>query len=150
MYLFMLHIWVHSSCLQTHQRRAGIRSFTDGCESSCGYWGLNSGPLEEQPSLRPNYDSFVFMLSEGLAHADFISQLHPLPSSIIKRDYLIMCSLSLAQPSLSSASITRSGSMTEYYFKFFPDTHKRKGCKELKQPSWSQEGTGRAAVCSQR
>jgi hypothetical protein len=24
---------------------------TDGCKLPCGYWGLNPGPLEEQPVL---------------------------------------------------------------------------------------------------
>jgi hypothetical protein len=38
---------------------------TDGCEPSCGCWGLNSGPLEEQsvlfttePSLQPGWMNF--------------------------------------------------------------------------------------------
>ena len=50
---------VHCSCLQTHQKRASDL-ITDGCEPPCGYWELNSGPLEEQsvlltaePSLQP-------------------------------------------------------------------------------------------------
>jgi hypothetical protein len=54
-----LFIWVHCSCLQTHQKRASD-PITDGCELPCGCWELNSGPPEEQsvllttgPSLQP-------------------------------------------------------------------------------------------------
>jgi hypothetical protein len=43
-------MWVHCSCLQTHQKRASDPA-TDGCESPCGCWALNSGPLEEQSVL---------------------------------------------------------------------------------------------------
>jgi hypothetical protein len=57
--LFILCIWVHCSCLQTHQKRA-LDPITDGCEPLCGCWESNSGPLEEQsvffptePSLQP-------------------------------------------------------------------------------------------------
>ena len=47
---FILFIWVHCSCLQTHQKRVSD-SIMDGCESPCGCWELNSGPLEEQSVL---------------------------------------------------------------------------------------------------
>ena len=43
-----------------HTRRGHPIPLHDGCESSCGCWELNSGPLEEQsvllgtePSLQP-------------------------------------------------------------------------------------------------
>jgi hypothetical protein len=45
--LFILCIWVHCSCLQTHQKRASDL-ISDGLEPPCGCWELNSGPLEEQ------------------------------------------------------------------------------------------------------
>jgi hypothetical protein len=38
------------SYLQTHQKRA-LDPITDGCEPPCGFWELNSGPLEEQSVL---------------------------------------------------------------------------------------------------
>jgi hypothetical protein len=47
---FILCIQVHCSCLQTHQKRASDL-ITDGCEPPCGFWELNSGPLEEQSVL---------------------------------------------------------------------------------------------------
>ena len=57
--LFVLFLWVHCSCLHTHQKRTSD-PITDGCEPPCGCWELNSGPLEEQsvlltaePSLLP-------------------------------------------------------------------------------------------------
>ena len=51
--LFLLFIYMSTgSCLQTHQKRA-LDPITDGCEPPCGYWDLNSGPLEEQLVLLP-------------------------------------------------------------------------------------------------
>jgi hypothetical protein len=37
-------------CLQTHQKRVS-NPISEGCEQPCGYWELNSGPLEEQVVL---------------------------------------------------------------------------------------------------
>jgi hypothetical protein len=48
--IFILCMWVHYSCLQTHQKRASD-SITDGCEPPCGCWDLNSGPSQEQSVL---------------------------------------------------------------------------------------------------
>jgi hypothetical protein len=48
--LFILCIWVHYSCLQIHQKRESD-PITDGCEPPCGFWELNSGPLEDQSVL---------------------------------------------------------------------------------------------------
>ena len=52
------------SRLQTHQKRASAPTI-DGWEAPCGFWELNSGPLEEQPvlltaepSLQPQYFYF--------------------------------------------------------------------------------------------
>jgi hypothetical protein len=63
--LFIVCIWVHCSCHQTHQKRASD-PITDGCEPPCGCWELNSGPLEEQwvlltaePSLQPPRNNFL-------------------------------------------------------------------------------------------
>ena len=50
MYLIILCICVHCSCLQTHQKRSSD-CIADGCESPCGSWELNSGPQEEQSVL---------------------------------------------------------------------------------------------------
>jgi hypothetical protein len=61
-YLFILCIWVHCSCLQTHQKRASD-FFIDGCESPGGCWNLNSGPLEEQSVLlttEPSHQPKIF------------------------------------------------------------------------------------------
>ena len=41
---------VRCSCLQTLQKRASAL-LTDGYESPCGWWELNSEPLEEQSVL---------------------------------------------------------------------------------------------------
>ncbi|EDM03409.1 rCG61825 [Rattus norvegicus] len=43
-------MWVHRSCLQTHQKRASD-PITDGCEPPCVAGNLNSGPLQEQSVL---------------------------------------------------------------------------------------------------
>jgi hypothetical protein len=60
-----LCIWVHCSCLQTHQKRSSDL-ITDGCEPPCGCWELNSVPLEEhsvlltaEPSLQPQKQKFL-------------------------------------------------------------------------------------------
>ena len=57
-------MYVHCSCLQTHQKRA-LDPIIDGCEPPCECWELNSGPLEEQsvllttePFLQPKIFSF--------------------------------------------------------------------------------------------
>ena len=57
--LFIICIWVHCSCFQTHQKKASDPT-TDSCEPPCGCWELNSVPLEEEsvllttePSLQP-------------------------------------------------------------------------------------------------
>jgi len=47
--LFILCRWVHR-CFLRHQRRTSD-PITDGCEPPCGFWELNSGPLEEQSVL---------------------------------------------------------------------------------------------------
>jgi hypothetical protein len=59
------YIYVHCSCLHTHQKRASDL-ITGGCEPPCGCWDLNSGPLEEQsvllttePSLQPHMFAFL-------------------------------------------------------------------------------------------
>jgi hypothetical protein len=44
------YMWVHHSCLQTHQKRASDL-ITDGCELPRSCWDLNSGPSEEQSVL---------------------------------------------------------------------------------------------------
>jgi hypothetical protein len=48
--LFILYMWVHCHCLETHQKRASD-SITDDCEPPSSCWELNSGPLEEQSML---------------------------------------------------------------------------------------------------
>jgi hypothetical protein len=63
--LFILYMWVHCLCLQTHKKRASD-PITNGCKLPCGYWELNSGPLEEEsvlltmePSLQPPFKMFL-------------------------------------------------------------------------------------------
>ena len=56
-------MYVHCCCLQTPEEGSDL--FTDGCETPCGYWDLNSEPSEEQavllvaePSLQlPGFES---------------------------------------------------------------------------------------------
>jgi hypothetical protein len=50
MAIFILYMWVHCHCLQTHQKRA-LDPMIDGCEPPRGCWKLNSGLLEEQSVL---------------------------------------------------------------------------------------------------
>ena len=56
---FISCMWVHYSCLLTHQKRASD-PVTDGCEPPCGCWELNSSPLEEQSVLLTTKPSLQF------------------------------------------------------------------------------------------
>ena len=50
-FLFLKGLFIYMSTLyETHQKRASDPT-TDGYKPSCGYWELNSGPLEEQSVL---------------------------------------------------------------------------------------------------
>ncbi|ERE86056.1 histone deacetylase 2-like protein [Cricetulus griseus] len=49
---FILFIMYTVLCLHARRRHQKAPDLTtDGCEPPCGYWELNSGPLEEQPVL---------------------------------------------------------------------------------------------------
>jgi hypothetical protein len=59
---------IHHCCLQTNQKKASD-PIADGCEPPCGFWELNSGPLEEhsvlfpaEPSLQPLYSQILYKL----------------------------------------------------------------------------------------
>jgi hypothetical protein len=61
----------------SHQKRASAL-ITEGCKPPCGYWELNSGPLEEQSmllttesSLQPYYHAFKNIIHKAgmVAHA---------------------------------------------------------------------------------
>jgi hypothetical protein len=87
-FYLVLFIWVHCSCLQTHKKSASD-PITDGCESPCGFWELNSGLLEEQsvlltaePSLQ---SSFLFSINHFI-HLHFkwypcFQCMTPIPSA---------------------------------------------------------------------
>jgi hypothetical protein len=67
----LLYVYVHCSCLRTHQKRASDL-IMGGCEPPCGCWNLNSGPSEEQsvlllaePSFQPQ-DFYWWWLNPGL------------------------------------------------------------------------------------
>ncbi|GAB1288406.1 Inositol polyphosphate 5-phosphatase OCRL [Apodemus speciosus] len=45
-----IHHWTPPKAVFRHQKRASDL-ITDGCESPCGCWDLNSGPSEEQSML---------------------------------------------------------------------------------------------------
>ena len=58
-------MYMSTLSLSSDTPEEGIRSQADGCEPPCGWWELNSGPLEEQsvllttkPSLQPAQDFF--------------------------------------------------------------------------------------------
>ena len=68
-YLFIYYVYnILSVCMSAGQKRAPDL-ITDGCEPPCGYWELNSGPLEEQamllttePSLQPLEQGFLTLV----------------------------------------------------------------------------------------
>jgi hypothetical protein len=49
-FIWFMYMSALSTCTPACQKRASD-PITDGCESPCGSWELNSGPLEEQPML---------------------------------------------------------------------------------------------------
>ena len=54
---------VHCSCLQMHQKRASDL-IMGGCEPTCGFWDLNSGPSGKQSVLlhsEPFHQSLFFI-----------------------------------------------------------------------------------------
>jgi hypothetical protein len=60
-----MYVSALSACTPAYQKRASD-AITDGCEPPCGFWDLNSGPLEEQPvllttvpSLQPTAEVFI-------------------------------------------------------------------------------------------
>ena len=62
MYVCLMHAW----CLRKPEKGIGFpgTGVTDGREPPCGCWGLNLGPLEEQPVLliaEPPLQSHAFI-----------------------------------------------------------------------------------------
>jgi len=93
---YFMYIWVHCSCLQTHQKRA-FDPITDGCEPPYRCWELNSGPLEAS-ALNcwdiypvPLFIFFLFLFLNykfSFLHLDFFAKLIlyltlPLPASLL-------------------------------------------------------------------
>ena len=56
LYIYIMYISTHCSCLQKHQKKASDL-LTDSCEPPCACWLLNSGPTEEQSVLLPTKPS---------------------------------------------------------------------------------------------
>ena len=61
-FLFFI-LWLFMFCLHVHlcehvgSTESGL---TDSCELPCGYWALDSGPLEEQPVLL-TFQPFLYL-----------------------------------------------------------------------------------------
>jgi hypothetical protein len=74
-YLFILCISEHCSCLQMHQKRA-LDPITGGCDPPWSCWELNSGPLEGQPVLLTPEPSLqpckLFLKVTSIAHTIII------------------------------------------------------------------------------
>ena len=80
--LFMLYMWLYRCCLQTHQKRASD-PITDCCEPPCGFWKLNSKPLEAQSVLLTFESSFQPRNIKFLTYPIFQNNSE-LPRSIIR------------------------------------------------------------------
>ena len=74
--LFILCMWVHGSCLQTHQKRTQ-RPSPDGWERPFGCWELNSAPLSAlnlwATSPGPWFDHFETSLTVSLYSIDALT-----------------------------------------------------------------------------
>jgi hypothetical protein len=44
--MYLYHVYEHTATVFRHTRRGHQMPITDGCEPPCGYWELNSVPLE--------------------------------------------------------------------------------------------------------
>jgi hypothetical protein len=60
MMMMMMMISKYTVAVFRHNQKRALDPITDGCDSPCGFWDLNSGPLEDQsvlltaePSLHP-------------------------------------------------------------------------------------------------
>ena len=62
---------VHSPCLQTHQKMASD-PIIDSHEPLCGWWELNSGPLEEQSVLLTTESPLQPFISQFLQNSKHI------------------------------------------------------------------------------
>jgi hypothetical protein len=65
-------MYMSTLLLSSDSRREYQNPLTDGCESPCGCWDLNSGPLEEQsvlltaePFLQPLFCVFILLYFKG-------------------------------------------------------------------------------------
>ena len=75
-YLFILCIWVHCNCFQTHRKRESDH-IAYGCEPQRGCWELTSGPLDEQSVLLTTDPSFYpQLLYRYYAYATHLRILH--------------------------------------------------------------------------
>jgi hypothetical protein len=76
--LFILCVWVHCSCFQTHQKRAWD-PITDGCDPPCGCWELNSGCLKEKLMLlstKPSLQRIISFLKGNKLLFSFLKGLN--------------------------------------------------------------------------
>jgi hypothetical protein len=51
--IYLFHVCEYTVAVFRHTRRGHWIPITGGCELPCGYWELNSGPLEKQSVLLP-------------------------------------------------------------------------------------------------
>jgi hypothetical protein len=69
----LLYLFKHTVAVFRHTWRAPI---ADGCESSCGYWELNPGTLEEQSGLltaKPSLNPWnCFLKNKVYSHREYL------------------------------------------------------------------------------
>jgi hypothetical protein len=67
---FIYLLYVYTVAVFRYSRRGYQIFVTDGCEPPCGYWDLNSGPLEEQSVLlttEPSHQPLFFVFKTGFS-----------------------------------------------------------------------------------
>ena len=74
--IYLFYVYKCSICIDNFMPEEASEPTINGCEPPCGYWELNSGPLEEQPvrltsepSVQPQNWVFMFCLEMDLVHA---------------------------------------------------------------------------------
>jgi len=74
--IYLFYVYEYTVAVFRHIRRGHRIPLQDGCETPCGCWDLNSGPLEEQsvllaaePALQPWSHLFISLVSASPSHS---------------------------------------------------------------------------------
>jgi hypothetical protein len=76
--LDLFYVYEYTVAVFRHTRRGHGIPITDGCETPCGCWDLNSGPSEEQSVLlttEPSLQPYVALLNPQSINSDALNKV---------------------------------------------------------------------------